>query len=164
MSAPVSIGEMALSTDCQRDSHPHPPYLRVPARGQSNRLLSRTYAAWRRREQTMTGVLITRRSQVQILPPPPKRPGQKLLLAGSCRVRATTPQPNHGPEPADRPSNGWVATTVMARQWPPLTGMPVVLAGRPDSSQRTRRSARGATSTMVRRSRGLSHSAPPDEW
>ena len=37
--------------------------------------------------------LITRRSQVQILPPPLKRPGQKLFLARSCRVGATTVQP-----------------------------------------------------------------------
>ena len=55
--------------------------------------------------------LITRRLQVQILPPPPKRPGQKPFLARSCLVRATTlrpvatqPQPNRGPIPRPRAS------------------------------------------------------------
>ena len=36
---------------------------------------------------------ITRRSQVQILPPPPKRPGQNLFLTRSFRVSATALQP-----------------------------------------------------------------------
>ena len=43
----------------------------------SKRALSWTSASERRRERTRTIVLITRRSQVQILPPPPtERPGQ----------------------------------------------------------------------------------------
>jgi hypothetical protein len=36
--------------------------------------------------ETLGPGLITRRSQVQILPPPPKRPGQKHSLIRSCRA------------------------------------------------------------------------------
>ena len=56
-------------------------------------LVTATERAWWSPTDRPVVSLITRRSQVQILSPPPKRPGQNMFLAWSCRVRATTLQP-----------------------------------------------------------------------
>ena len=50
---------------------------RVPPVTRSAWALTSTDASERGRDRTKTGVLITRRSQVQILPPPPIAPGQR---------------------------------------------------------------------------------------
>ena len=50
---------------------------RVPPVTRSAWALTSTDASERGRDRTKTGVLITRRAQVQILPPPPIAPGQR---------------------------------------------------------------------------------------
>jgi hypothetical protein len=57
------------------------------------RVVSRANVALPGTAETTGGGLITRRSQVQILPPPRKRPGQRLFLTWSLRASATTMQP-----------------------------------------------------------------------
>ena len=91
-------------------------YLAVISVGSSAQVTRAIRSSW---TMTVNAVvtLTTRRSQVQILPPPPKGPGQKHLLARSCRVRMQPTATRHVLTGAVEPSLTHEPTT---RHEPPL--------------------------------------------
>ena len=66
--------------------------------------------------------------------PATKRPGQRPSLTWSCRVRATSCNPEVGDGAAEWPPIGSASLTVMTRQGPPMTVMPTGAGDRPESS------------------------------